>query len=121
MVALSHAVQHRGAPRSRSGTIVRPDFQPPFTPTHDAAADEAALIFELAFPGASERAQRIAAAKALGCGEQTARRILRKETGAASWPLVRAALNHALAQIPEPFEVPAIRRFVIAAMQGGQQ
>ncbi len=112
--ALSHTPQHRPREVRKSAEIIRglPFSSPPKV---EDALDEAAEIISRAYPGTSENAICTRAARDLGVGEDTIRRILRKETKNPSWPLLRVALE----RIEDPWELPAVRRFVLRMMAKG--
>lgn len=114
MGAFAHALEHRDGDLGKSAKIIRGiPFSSP--PTVEDALEEAAEIITRAYSGTSESAVCTKAAKDLGVDEGVIRRILRKETKNPSWPLLR----HALERIDDPWELPAIRRFVQRMMAKG--
>ncbi len=89
---------------------------PPVIP-ENALAD-AAEIVRLAFPAPSEKACCLAAVRRCGASEGTWRSILRQQTKHPSFPLMMAALSVLFERKDiEPMQVPAIRRFIVGAIQ----
>ncbi len=111
---VSHTQEHRGEASGFSARIYRGiPFSAP--PKVEDALDEAAEIISRAYPGSSENAICDRAADDLGVDPGVIRRILRKETKNPSWPLLRTALE----RIEDPWELPAIRRFIQRMMMKG--
>ncbi len=111
---LSHSQEHTPAAPRKSARIVRGvPFSAP--PTVEDALDEAAEIIWRAFPADSRDACAKKAAHCLGVNRTTIIGILDKETKNPSWPLLRRALE----EIDDPWELPAIRRFILKMMAKG--
>ncbi len=111
---VSHSQEHRGTSPRKSASIIRgvPFSKPP---TVEDALEEAAEIMWRAFPADSRDACAKKAAACLGVDRTTIIGILSKETKNPSWPLLRRALE----EIKDPWELPAIRRFIFKMMAKG--
>lgn len=80
----------------------------------DTAARSAAKLIAATFPGRSENDVCQRAAQSLGVGENTIRRILRRETKSASWALMLRCISICAAQGKDPAEI--IGRAVLGEM-----
>ncbi len=111
---LSHSQEYSPASPRKSASIVRgvPFSKPP---TVEDALEEASEIMRTAFPADSRDACAKKAAARLGVDRTTIIGILSKETKNPSWPLLRRALE----EIEDPWELPAIRRFIFKMMAKG--
>ena len=108
-----HNTEHRGGParksQRKSGEVVSG------VPFGGCPLDEAAEIMWRAYPASSADACAKRAARDLGVSRTTILDILAKRTKNPSWTLLRFAIE----RIPDPWELPAIRRFIQRMMVKG--
>lgn len=88
-----------------------------FIPTSQAAAEEAAAAFRLAFPlcGDDEIVER--ASDILTVHHEYMRRVMDAKVDVCLWVHFRWALDRALTECKDPMAVPALRRFMVAVMK----
>lgn len=119
---LNSSPKVNGGGHAKSCTILRPDFRPNSVIAGMDAARAAARLIAATFPGPSERAVCITAARALGVAENTIRAILRCETKDASWRLMSRCMVLLAAQDKDPLVVignDALTQVMRRAMGGG--
>jgi hypothetical protein len=107
---------------AESCRIVRADFRPERVIEGMDAARAAARLIAATFPGASENAVCIAAARALGVSENTIRAILRCQTKDASWRVMSRCMVFLAAQGKDPLAVignAALTQLMRGAFAGG--